>query len=244
MSRKLFVTSIALILTANTAVAGDGATELKQGLVFGGLAAAGAAIGGPVGMMVGGVTGAWLAENVAGNDNYKDARERLQTLQEAEGNLARKLKAAEARNVLLADDLTRARAATTRYEQLAADYLSFQVLFHTGDTTPDPASIGRIAALAEFIAEQTEVGILLSGHADPRGGEDYNQNLSQKRAESVIALLEAAGVSRDRISSEAFGDRQSTAGEGDLDAYALERRVTIDLIMPSNEPDLASTIQR
>jgi len=48
----------------------------------------------------------------------------------------------------------------------------------------------------------------------------------------VAAALMSAGVPPERIRIEAHGKTESTSAEGDLDGYALERRVTVRLEMP------------
>src|SRR6266513_1304499 len=67
----------------------------------------------------------------------------------------------------------------------------------------------------------------IAGYADPRGSDAYNDELSLRRAQAVAAVLMSAGVPGERILIEAHGKTESTSAAGDLDAYALERRVTV-----------------
>ncbi len=53
--------------------------------------------------------------------------------------------------------------------------------------------------------------------------------LSLARAEQVSSVLAAAGVAPERLKVTAMGESASTAAEGDVDAYALERVVRIGL---------------
>ena len=72
----------------------------------------------------------------------------------------------------------------------------------------------------------------VAGYADPRGSDAYNDALSLRRAQEVAAVLTAAGLPATRISVESHGKSESQSEEGDLDGYALERRVTVRLQQP------------
>ena len=55
-----------------------------------------------------------------------------------------------------------------------------------------------------------------------------------RRAANVVAVLTSAGVPRERIIVEAHGKSAAGNADGDLDAYALERRVTVRLQLPGS----------
>jgi outer membrane protein OmpA-like peptidoglycan-associated protein len=65
------------------------------------------------------------------------------------------------------------------------------------------------------------------GFADPRGSSTFNLDLSQRRAEAVLAALKEGGVDEQRIHVNAHGKTMSTATVGDTEAFAWERRVSI-----------------
>jgi outer membrane protein OmpA-like peptidoglycan-associated protein len=71
------------------------------------------------------------------------------------------------------------------------------------------------------------VKVRVAGYADPRGSEELNAALSERRADAVAAVLAQAGVEPGRIIVEAHGKTDSTSTDGDLDGYAFERRVTV-----------------
>jgi outer membrane protein OmpA-like peptidoglycan-associated protein len=76
--------------------------------------------------------------------------------------------------------------------------------------------------------------VKLDGYADPRGDADYNLSLSQQRVDSVAQALVAAGIEPSRIETFYHGAHASTASSGDYDAYALERKVRIQLLGAEN----------
>jgi outer membrane protein OmpA-like peptidoglycan-associated protein len=86
--------------------------------------------------------------------------------------------------------------------------------------------------LGALVASLPQAQVRIAGYADPRGSDSYNDELSLRRAVSVAAVLMSAGVPRERILVEAHGKTESTSAAGDLDAYALERRVTVRVQLP------------
>lgn len=69
--------------------------------------------------------------------------------------------------------------------------------------------------------------IEIVGHADPRGGDQYNEELGRSRAESVADYLSSHGVSRDRLQVRSMGEQLASDRPQD---YAIERRVDIRLV--------------
>jgi outer membrane protein OmpA-like peptidoglycan-associated protein len=71
--------------------------------------------------------------------------------------------------------------------------------------------------------------VRVAGYADPRGSEKVNDELSRRRAEAVAEVLAQAGVPKDHLIVEGHGKGESTSMEGDVDGYALDRKVTVRL---------------
>ncbi len=65
------------------------------------------------------------------------------------------------------------------------------------------------------------------GHADPRGEEEYNLALGQRRAGSVGGLFKAAGLGEDRVSTSSRGELDATGT--DAAGWSHDRRVEIQL---------------
>lgn len=224
------ITSLFFLIGTNVAVADEQSRNGTEAGVVIGTATAGALVGGPIGLVVGTGIGAWLSNKVV--KSYEvDA-------------LMAQLDQARAKNVGLANELASAQRDSTRYAQFAADSLQFQVMFLTGEARLEPGSTERMTELAEFLTAQPDIRVALSGYADPRGDDSYNMQLSQQRIDAIETLLQANGVDDQRITGSAFGDRESTADEGNLDAYALERRVTIELLPARHEAKLAVADQQ
>lgn len=72
-----------------------------------------------------------------------------------------------------------------------------------------------------------EENMSLVGHADPRGSEEYNFGLGQKRAGSVEKYLTKRGLGEGRIESSSRGELDAVGT--DAKSWARDRRVEIDL---------------
>lgn len=62
--------------------------------------------------------------------------------------------------------------------------------------------------VAEFLNEYPSVTLKITAHADSRGTEEYNQWLSERRAERTLSYLQSKGVSEARISAEGKGESE------------------------------------
>lgn len=187
--------------------------------------AVGAAAAGPVGAVVGAAAGAALGDRY---HREKQARAALAT------DLTRSESERERLNANVAQldsSLAQARSHGAQLDQTVqqTDELTFEVGFRTDDDSIPAARMPPLLKLGALLASMPEAHARVAGYADPRGSDAYNQELSLRRAQSVAAALMSAGVPRERILIEAHGKGESTSAKDDLDAYALERRVTVRL---------------
>lgn len=90
-----------------------------------------------------------------------------------------------------------------------------------GDTYDD-----EIRRVADFLKENPGTSVEIAGHSDSRGAADYNQSLSQRRAEAVATrLTDALGVDADRVSAMGYGEEQPVASNDTAAGRAENRRV-------------------
>jgi len=83
--------------------------------------------------------------------------------------------------------------------------------------------------LVKILVENPEIDIELGSHTDARGTFKYNEDLSQKRAESAVAYIISKGIDADRITAKGYGEyklRNECADGFDCseDAHQLNRR--------------------
>lgn len=97
------------------------------------------------------------------------------------------------------------------------------VLFATGKADLLPGAMDTIGRLAEFMGEYSEKRLLIEGHTDSVGSEEYNQRLSERRAMSVKTALTNRGVDPQRIRTIGLGETRPVA-DNSTDAGRLKNR--------------------
>lgn len=102
------------------------------------------------------------------------------------------------------------------------------IYFDLGSSKPQGGSISAINTLKAYLAANSGVNVQLNGYADERGTEEFNQKLSQKRADAVAKLLTDAGIDASRITAEGKGEDISVDSTS-ATAYQLARRVSFSV---------------
>jgi outer membrane protein OmpA-like peptidoglycan-associated protein len=206
--------------------AGSSSQSSKQGNIGAvtGIAI-GALAGGPVGAVVGAGVGVAVGESLHRQQQSKAALQSELKQSEAQraqlnasiAQLDTSLSQARERNVLLDQTLQH------------TDELRLDVSFRTNDDSVMAGAMSPLLKLGALVAAMPQARLRVAGYADPRGSDACNDALSLHRAENVAAVLVAAGVPRERIALEGHGKSESTSEDGDLDAYALDRHVTVQV---------------
>ena len=81
-----------------------------------------------------------------------------------------------------------------------------------------------LKANAEFLKTNASVDVQIEGHADERGGIQYNLALGEKRAKAVREYLVALGVAQKRIGVVSYGKEKQVAFGHDEGAWEKNRR--------------------
>ena len=79
------------------------------------------------------------------------------------------------------------------------------VLFDAGKASVGPGAQRSIDKLAEFLKTYPKRNVLIEGHSDSLGNEEFNLKLSQQRADAVRDLLVARGIAPQRIRTKGYG---------------------------------------
>lgn len=99
--------------------------------------------------------------------------------------------------------------------------------FDTNSAKLRPAADAKLKEVAEFAATYKDAKLELSGHTDSTGADDYNQKLSERRANAVKADLVKRGVAADRISAVGYGETKPVASNKTKAGREENRRVEI-----------------
>ncbi len=92
-----------------------------------------------------------------------------------------------------------------------------------------PSSFTVLNEAAAILREHEDICLEIQGHASAEGDDDYNMDLSQRRAESVMRYLVNQGISEKRLVAIGYGETRPIA-EDTQDGRVLNRRVEFHLI--------------
>lgn len=104
------------------------------------------------------------------------------------------------------------------------------VNFETNDAVLLPSSRATLDGAVATLQRYPSLEVECDGHTDSRGAAEYNQQLSQRRAEAVCEYLEAAGIDGDRLSARGFGESRPIAPNDSPEGRAANRRVTLRVV--------------
>ncbi len=93
-----------------------------------------------------------------------------------------------------------------------------------------PISMQGIHFLELMMKEQPETHVELAGHTDNTGDEQYNKDLSLRRANAVKKYLVNSGISSDRIKTVGYGEERPMATNETLNGRKLNRRTEFRII--------------
>lgn len=101
------------------------------------------------------------------------------------------------------------------------------ILFAFDSAKLSPTASENVSELAETLKEYEDTNILIEGHTDSKGPENYNEQLSEERADAVADMLIALGVQNARISEVGYGENQPVADNSTPEGRQLNRRVEV-----------------
>ena len=89
--------------------------------------------------------------------------------------------------------------------------------------------MSSLRRLDRFLKDNPKVAILITGHTDNLGSDEYNLKLSLQRAQSVQNYLLKAGIKSDRIKVVGKGFREPMVPNSSPSNQALNRRITVSV---------------
>jgi len=205
---KKTVSTFVILVFSMTLFSCAGATRQQKGTAGG--AAIGAVIGAGLGQAIGGDTegtllgagiGAALG-GIAGNQiaAYMDRQEQA------------------LRNAMAESDAVNIQ----RTQDVLTATFKGDIFFDLDSSTLKPGAYSEIDRVSNVLNNYPQTTIRVDGHTDSTGPEDYNQRLSEKRAEAVKSALTQRGVDPRRIQAVGYGESQPISSN-----YAMNRRVGI-----------------
>jgi outer membrane protein OmpA-like peptidoglycan-associated protein len=101
------------------------------------------------------------------------------------------------------------------------------VLFDTGRAELKSGAGRKMDQLGQFLVEHADRRVQIDGFTDSVGTDSYNEDLSQRRADSVKTALINRGVQPSRIGTEGYGKAYPVANNNDSGGRQLNRRVEV-----------------
>jgi outer membrane protein OmpA-like peptidoglycan-associated protein len=209
--KKILITLMALTLIA--AGCAQPPTKTQQGAAIG--TGVGAAAGAGLGQAIGGDTEATLigagigavVGGLAGGSigNYMDKQEAA--LQQAVAGVE--------------------GASIQRQANTIALTFKSDVMFDVNSSSLKPGAYDEINRVATVLSQYPQTSLTISGHTDSTGSEDYNLQLSQRRADAVKNALMGQGVSAARMNTIGYGESNPIADNSTEHGRQLNRRVEI-----------------
>lgn len=161
-------------------------------------------------------------------DNLQTAealnRESLETLQKAQALNDETLAALEA----LQEDRG---MSDEQMNAMRAEFVRIlnNIQFEYDEATIIDPAIDELESLAMVMKEYKNLDILIEAYADERGSVGYNEELANRRAQSVKDFLASRGVNPARITTSIYGESQALMEGSSPTAYAQNRAVQITL---------------
>jgi len=129
-------------------------------------------------------------------------------------------------------DVKTVQASSADNEDISYDsqavFANATVYFDFDKTNLTSKSLQTLKSIVDALNDNSQLNIVLSGHADERGTREYNLALGQRRADTVSQYLILSGVESNRITTKSYGEERPIANGQDEASYAKNRRVQIN----------------
>ena len=104
------------------------------------------------------------------------------------------------------------------------------ILFQTNQATLEPPARDNLVELARILKKYDDTNVLIEGHTDSQGSEEYNLELSRRRAQSVANYLAQQEVDATRFTQMGYGESQPVADNSTVEGRQANRRVEIAIM--------------
>lgn len=101
------------------------------------------------------------------------------------------------------------------------------ILFDTDKSDIRSNEMSKIADIAAHVKQNAPMQVGIGGYADPRGTDQHNQGLSERRVNAIRDALVKAGVASDKIQISAFGEQKPLCNQSTDACWQRDRRVDV-----------------
>ena len=111
------------------------------------------------------------------------------------------------------------------------------VLFSFGKADLSAGAVRNLDKITGFLEKHPDRNLLIEGHTDSIGSDEFNQALSQKRADAVKEALVGKGIVPDRIATKGYGKQFPVAGNDTESGRQMNRRVEVVILNEGVKPE-------
>lgn len=108
------------------------------------------------------------------------------------------------------------------------------VYFDTNKYNINEKSKQTLDKLAAILKEYPDTNVLVAGHTDSVGKDEYNLGLSQRRAQAVTNYFKSKGLASSRFTTKWYGEKNPIASNDTAEGRAKNRRVNV-VIVPNEK---------
>ncbi|MFM6954365.1 MAG: OmpA family protein [Sphingobacteriaceae bacterium] len=104
------------------------------------------------------------------------------------------------------------------------------ILFDVSKSELKAAAMTNIQNLAKSLRDNPDTDVMIIGHTDNSGSDEYNNRLSERRAEAVKTFTINQGIAGSRLSTRGKGESEPIADNANEEGRAKNRRVEIVIV--------------
>lgn len=239
MKTQLCILALTLALSGNTfASAGsfDKKTSQEETNELVGIGSGillGTALAGPAGGIVAGIMGLFIADDVNGDNKLQLVKTELERRDQQLLVMQEQFSQAKQRTSM---QLSSMEALLNQNNPA----LESNIQFKTASHVLEQHYKSQLDLIASTLRDEPTLSITLSGFADQRGDDSYNQALSEQRAITVKNYLRSQGVPEQQITSNSYGESSLLGSENHYEDNFFDRRVVLKLAPESEEMTAAN----
>jgi len=109
-----------------------------------------------------------------------------------------------------------------------------EILFDVDSSAVKPSESMKLDELATVFSKYPENIVIIEGHTDSDGSDQYNQKLSEQRAAAIAAYLRGKNLDLSSLTSVGYGESMPVASNSTPEGKAKNRRVEINISVDPN----------
>jgi len=119
-----------------------------------------------------------------------------------------------------------------QFDQDASALAGYTVYFGYDSSAVPTGEAGKVESVASALNSDTNARLLVEGHCDERGTEEYNRSLGERRALSLREDLVSKGIDPRRVRTISYGEDRPAVDGHDESAWSKNRRGVFILLHP------------